>query len=614
MNIEMNKEVAQPQPEAKRIDAPRRKKRKAPHKKAMRPSVVYPEEELSSVEGVPFWNAVHDGQIKDVNPEGVMVSVARDGGQIDVFVPIEELQASVNHNVGQPIRIYLEDAIAAQKDSDRPFSGSEIKAVELDLLDKAYRAHANNETIKGYVVGEIKGGYCVALFASTREDAEVGFGLRAFLPLGRTGLRRNEGLNERDDRVVEVQITELDPRRGNIVVSRRELLAEGRKKEEEAFFVQYQVGDEVTGVVTALMPYGVFVNLGAVDGFLHISDISWDKKPRVKELVPEGKEIRAKIIGIDSQTKKVKLSMKELNADPWQSIEKTFKAGSEVEGTIVAFADFGAFVKLKDGVEGLIHLGEITWNRIKHPSQHFRIGDHVRALVLRVDKEARRISLSTKALEMSPVERLSGQFPVGAVLKTKIVSIHDFGLFVELDDSSEGFVPRSETSWVRSEEPLENSFSVGQEVEVAVLGYDARRQRVSCSIKRAKEDPWHRWKSEFRKGSTRRVKVLEVKRAGVVCELDGDLTGFCPRSQMADSDNDQIRPNIKVGDEIDVVVTACDLVRHRVSLSQKAAAESETKKAYESYLNEQGRGSGRTTLGDAFRNVNKFKGKSKDHG
>ncbi len=612
MNNELNKEVALPHNEAKK-EAIRKKKRK-PLKKTVRSNVVYNDDELKDVEGEPFWNAVHNGQIKTIESDGIVVNIARDGGSIAVFIPNEELSSGVNRNPGQDIRIYLEDAILANKDSERPFIGSENKAIELDLLQKASQAKAAHETIPGYVIASIKGGYSIALFADNRDLAESGYGLRAFLPLGRTGLRNREGLNEQEDHTVLVQIAELDPIRGNIIVSRRELMAEERKKGEEAFFANYSIDDEVSGHVSAVMPYGVFVNLGAVDGFLHISDISWDKKPRIKDLVPVGKEIRAKIIEIDPENKKVKLSLKHLNPDPWQSIEKYFKPGLEVEGDIVAFAEFGAFVRLKDGVEGLIHMGEITWNRIKHPSQHFRIGDHVKALVLRVDKEARRISLSTKALEMSPVERLSGQFPVGAVIRTKIAGIHDFGLFVELDEMSNGLVPRSEVSWIRSDDPLEKTFSVGQEVEVAVLGYDAKRQRVSCSMKRTQEDPWHKWKSDFRRGSIHKVKVLEINRGGVVCKLDGSLSGFCPRKDLLEGENEHGRINVKLGDEIDVVVTNVDMARQRISLSQKALADSEIKRAYESYLTEQGRGGSRTTLGDAFRNVNKFKGKSKDHG
>lgn len=606
MNTELHKTVAGSQPE-RTFRAPNNKKKKRKSIKTTKPSVSYANDELMAVEGAPFWNAIHQGHIKALMPEGVVVTIAKDGGAIEVLIPNEELMAGVDRNPGQSIRMYLEDAILADAASEHPFKGSEIKAIELELLDKAQHAKEHNEIINGYVIGEIKGGYSVALFAESRDQAEQGFGLRAFLPLGRTGLRREQGLADHDDRKVSVHIAEFDPTRGNIVVSRRELLAEGRKKDEEAFFTKIALGDEIEGRVSAVMPYGVFVNLGAVDGFLHISDISWDKKPRLKDLVPVGKDIKAKVIGIDKENKKIKLSLKDMNVDPWQSIDKAFRPGSEVEGDIVAFADFGAFVRLKDGVEGLIHMGEITWSRIKHPSQHFKLGDHVRALVLRVDKDARRISLSTKALETSPVERLSGQFPVGAVLKTKIASIHDFGLFVELDEATNGLVHRSEVSWVRNDDPLEKTFTVGQEVEVAVLGYDQNRQRVSCSIKRAHEDPWHKWKTDFRKGSVHKVKIIEVSRAGVVCKLDGDLTGFCAKRDLAQADTEQERINVKIGEEIEMMVTGLEMARQRVTLSQRAVLESETKRAYESYLHDQGRAGGRTTLGDALRRDNKFK-------
>jgi len=605
MNTEVIKAVGEEKPQAQGPKGLKKKKRKAP--RTIRASVTYSQDELMAAEGAAFWNAVHVGTIKSLDADGVVVTIAKDGGTIDVLIPAQELLSDKDRNIGQSMRVYLEDAILADANSEHPFKASEIKAVELDLVERAQAAKEHNEIVPGYVIGEIKGGYSVALFAESRSQAEGGFGLRAFLPLGRTGLRRTDGLSEQDDRVVMVHIAELDAARGNIIVSRRELLAEDRKKEEEAFFSEVEIGSEVSGRVSAVMPYGVFVNLGAVDGFLHSSDISWDKKPRLKDLVPLGKEIKAKVIGIDKENKKVKLSMKDLNADPWQSIEKNFRPGSEVEGNIVAFADFGAFVKLKDGVEGLIHMGELTWSRIKHPSQHFKIGDHVKALVLRVDKDARRISLSTKALEISPVERLSGQFPVGAVLKTKIASIHEFGLFVELDQGTNGLVPRSEVSWVRNEDPLEKTFQVGQEVEVAVLGYDQNRQRVSCSMKRLNADPWQKWKTDFRKGSVHKVKVLEVNRGGVVCQLEGDLTGFCPRRELAQDDGEHDRIHVKVGDEIEMMVMALEIARQRVSLSQRALRESETKRAYETYLHDQGKSGGRTTLGDALRRT-KFKG------
>lgn len=583
--------------------------KKAKKKRVTTPGVSYSPLELAEVEGIPFWNAIHDGQIKSITDNGLLAVIAKEGGSIDVFIPREELLLGVDRNIGQSIRLYLEDAILADANTEHPFKGSEIKAVDLALLDRAQEAKAKNEIVNGYVISEIKGGYCIVLFAESRAQADDGYGLRAFLPMGQAALRRDQGLlmvNEGE--MLHFYISEFDPIRGNIVVSRRELLAQERKKDEEAFLTKYAVGDDISGIVSAVMPYGVFVNLGAMDGFLHQSDISWDKKPRLKELVPLGKEITAKIIEIDKENKKIKLSMKELNPDPWQSIDKNFRPGLEVEGDIIAFADFGAFVRLKDGIEGLIHLGEITWNRIKHPSQHFKLGDHVKALVLRVDKDTRKISLSTKALETSPIERLSGQFPVGAVLKTKIASIHDFGLFVELDEHTNGLVHKSEVSWVRNEEPLEQSFQVGQEIEVAVLGYDQARQRVSCSIKRAQEDdPWHRWKTQFKKGSVHKVKVASLNRVGVTCKLDGDLMGFCPRRELISGDNDQDRIMLKIGDEVEMMIVGMDMARQKINLSQKALAESETKRAYQSYLHDQNKSFGRTTLGDALRRDNNNK-------
>jgi small subunit ribosomal protein S1 len=615
MNTELNKEAAQPRKANSEGNRPRAKKRPRGDKRVMRPSVIYSDEELLAVEQRPFWNCVHDAKVSSIIDDGVVVALASPtGGDIKVLIPDGELVAKASLAPNQSMRVYLDDTIESKADSEHPISGSEVKAVELDLLERAFKAQQKRETLHGYVVSAIKGGYSLALFAESREQAEVGYGLRAFLPFGRTALRRNDGLSEAENHLVSVQISELDLARGNIVVSRRELLAEERKKDEEEFYAKHKVGDQITGKVSAVMPYGVFVNLGAVDGFLHVSDISWDKKPRLHDIVPVGKEISAQIIGIDKESKRVKLSIKGLNIDPWQNIEKTFKPGTEVEGTIVAFAEFGAFVKLRDGVEGLIHLGEISWNRIKHPSQRFKLGDPVKAAVLRVDKAARRISLSTKAIELSPVERLSGQFPIGTVLKTKIAGIHDFGMFVVLDEESQGLVPRSEVSWHRSEDPLDKTYSVGQEIEVAVLGYDSDRQRVSCSIKRLNDDPWNKWKTMFKRGSVHNVKVLRVLRTGLECQLDGELIGFCPRRELSEGENEQSKLNARVGDMIEIVVTAIDPVRQRISISQKAAAESETKQAYETYLHEQSQGGARTTLGDAFKKIDLNKGRNKDHG
>jgi small subunit ribosomal protein S1 len=599
MNTEVNNMSASTE---KSSQPPKGKKRKK-HNPVGRtvPGVVYSAEELSAVEGEPFWDAVHDGQVTTVSEEGMVVKIRQGAGNIEVQIPKEEMVDTRDHKVGDSIRIYLEDVIKTDTAEQKPFRGSESKAIELDLLDKTALAYKSGELVPAHILAAIKGGFSLALFANNRDEAENGFGLRAFLPMGRAGLRRTENPDDIEVPQVQVKISEFDPALGNIIVSRREVLAAERKKEEAAFFEKLKIGDVVTGKISAVMPYGAFIDLGSIDGFLHMSDISWDKKPRLKDLVV-GKDITAAIIEINAKDKKVKLSVKQLNPDPWQNVDKNFRPGTQVKGTIVAFADFGAFVRLENGIEGLIHAGEISWARVKHPSAHFKLGDEVTAAILRVDKEAKRISLSTKELESSPVERLSAEFPIGTVIKTKVVDIQDFGLFVELDENTDALVPRSEISWMRSEAPLDEQFKVGQEVEAAIWGYDPRRQRVTCSLKRVKSDPWPSWKSKYKRGSIHQVKVLKTTKDGLLCELEEGLEGFCPRGQLMDA-SDQGKVAVRVNDMIEVVVTALDPLKQNVSLSQKGAVESETKEAYQSYLSDQNRSGGaKTTLADAFKN------------
>lgn len=582
------------------------KKKKAGLKKN-RPAPLYTQEEISQISKEVFWDSIHEGRIKSIDGKKITATLLKGEHQIDVQIPNEELCAATERKEGDCIRFYLEDEIKnVDASSENPFIGSEIKAKELDLLAKAEDAFKNRETVTGYIVSEVKGGYCIALFASSRKEAEDGYGLKAFLPKALCSLSRfQEEPNEIKD-IVEVKIAEIDPILGNIIVSKKELLVQDRVKLEEEFFKNHQVGDEIEGIVTSIMPYGAFLDLGCISGFLHASDVSWSKRPNIKNFLRVGEKVRTKIIELKPDEKKVKVSVKDLNSDPWLTIDEQFKPGTEVTGVIVAFADFGAFVRLQNGVEGLIHIGEICWNRIAHPSEVFKLGQVVNAAVLRVDKETRRISLSTKAIETSPVERLATQFPIGAVISTKVAAIKEFGLFVALSGDCVGLVPKNEISWMRIEQDLDKLYEVGQELEVVILGYEPKKQRATCSIKRLKSDPWQKFKKDYRKGSVHKAKVVSVVRAGVLCELGDGLTAFCPKNQLTSFSPESTRFSTKVGDEIEVYVTAIEPVTQRVTVSQKMAVESETKRAYAAYLDQQGKGSGdKTTLADAFRNLNK---------
>lgn len=601
MNIEINENM----PElnlgaAKNTKIKKKRKLNKPKKE-----VVYTDDELSLVmEKINYHeNKVCDAVIKLVQEDGIVVEVEQQGAKIDAFIPKQELAKDEEFKEKDLIRVLLEESIKLSTEPlDMP-KASHVKALDLDLLEKAKNCHKNKEIISAYVIAEIKGGYSLAIFVNDHEEAEKGYGLRAFLPRRNTCLNPNDVNTSLENTLLQVTISNINLEEGNIVVSMRELLASERQKAADEFFASHNIGDEVLGKVSSIMPYGAFIDLGLMHGFVHISDISWDKKPRIHALLAEGDEVKAKIIELDTENKKVKLSIKDLIIDPWLNIEKYFELGSEVKGKIVGFADFGAFVKLEPSqVEGLIHIGEITWQRIRKPSDFFKIGDNVKAAVLRIDKETKRLSLSSKALELSPVDRLSSQFPVGAVIKTKITSIHDFGVFITLDEKNNALVPRSEISWSRTDDDLNKNFQVGQEVEVAILRYDVEKQRATCSMKQLMADPWQKYKLEYKKGSLHKTKIVSVTKAGVLCELKDGLFGFCPKNQLSSYSPESNRMTAKVGDEIEVVVTMCDHQTQKISLSQRMAIESETKKAYSNYLSQQNQsGKEKTTLADAFR-------------
>ena len=601
MNIETNEN----KPELNLGIAKNTKTKKKRKLNKPRKEVIYTDDELALVmENIGYQeNTVCDAIVKLVQEDGLVVELEKHGTKIDAFVPKQELSKDEDWQKKSPIRILLEESLKITENSSEMPKASQIKAFELDLLQKARDFHKSKEIVNAYVVAEIKGGYSLALFVNDREEAEKGYGLRAFLPKRNTSLNHNDGNTNLENTLQQVTITNINLQEGNIVVSMRELLASEKQKAAEEFFANHKIADEVSGTVSSIMPYGAFIDLGLMHGFVHISDISWDKRPRIQSLLKEGDQIKAKIIELDTENKKVKLSMKDLVVDPWLNIEKHFELGSEVQGSIVGFADFGAFVKLEPSqVEGLIHIGEITWNRIRKPSDFFKIGDKINAAVLRIDKESKKLSLSTKALELSPVDRLSAQFPVGAVIKTKITGIHDFGVFIALDEKNNALVPRSEISWSRSNDDLNKTFQVGQEVEVAILRYDVEKQRATCSMKQLMGDPWQKYKIDYKKGSLHKTKIVSVTKAGVLCELQDGLFGFCPKNHLSSYSPESNRMTAKVGDEIEVVVTLCDAQTQKISLSQRAAVESETKKAYSNYLSQQNQsGKEKTTLADAFR-------------
>ncbi|MES2504635.1 MAG: S1 RNA-binding domain-containing protein [Myxococcota bacterium] len=527
------------------------------------------------------WNAVHQATILSSEENGLHLQL----GDIKAVLPKEEL-IFVNEPLGETIEVYLENP--------RHPTASVFKALELNEITKAAEAFDKKEQVPGFVIGAIKGGFAVTLLVNSREEAERGLGLRGFLPFSHAGLDPKMSPEFSDRQIYWFKIKDFEPAEGNIIVSRRSVLQKEKREHEKGFWENANVGDVVPGVVKNLVAYGAFVDLGGVDALLHVSDMSFEHHPVESEKVKLGQQLQVKILEIDKKARKVKVGLKQLKKDPWGQIEEEYQVGMDVTGTVVAFSDFGIFLHLGTGVEGLVHSSEITWNRPKHPSSYYKIGDEVKARVLRLDKNGHRISLSIKAGEENPMQKLAEKFPVGTVVKATIVGVKEYGLFVQLDENITGLVHIGELSWTKHVDHPSELFKEGQEVDVAVLDIDPKRQRISCSIKRVTSDPWMAWKTRFARGTRHEVMIKRVVPNGFEAELEPGLTAFCSAREFGDAVPKQ-------GQTIGIEITVCDPIQHKINISVKARADHEAREDYDSYLKKQSSSSGRATLGDLLK-------------
>lgn len=587
--------------ERKREHRPARSKPKSPKKKLLAP---FDAAELLKLSEAPLWNHVHDmtfvGEKETFNLFSFTkpsASAESEPEKLEVQVPKVEF-GSEELSADQSYPIYVDDP----SEGEEALSGSYLKGQEIKALAKVNHAYKRKKALPGFVVAPIKGGYSVALLAKTREEAESGKGLRAFLPSGYATLGRGESLNMFTEAAQNFRVRDYAPKKANIILSRKEVLLEEKKQALQEVWPTFTLGNIVTGTVKAIMPYGAFVDVGGVDAFVHVSDITWKNQRKTEELLTVGQTVDAKIIKLDDDNKKLKISIKDTQPDPWTVVKENYPIGSVVEGDVVALADFGVFLKIAEGIEGLIHVSEISWKRFKHPSSVFTIGQHVKAMVLDTDEKGRRIALSTKTLEKSPVERVSEKYAVGDHMTATISGIADFGLFVDLGDDVQGLVHIGEVSWTKRSEDLNQDFEVGQEIEVSVLGFDEARQRISCSIKKLAENPWIVWRKKYAVGNKLKLKIDEVISAGALSTIEPGLVAFCPTSHLTEEKVSRPQDVVKTGDTIDVVVTECSQKEKRLVVSVRQLEQKETQDAYKSYLKQQSsEQGGHATLGDLMR-------------
>ena len=534
---------------------------------------------------------VRDGVKEGDIVKGEVVLVTRDHVVVDIGYKSEgtitmseftQVNGVPQVKVGDKIDVFVE----SREDEEGGVILSKEKADKLKVWDEISAAAERDELVEGVIVARVKGGLSVDI------------GVKAFLPGSQVDLRPIRNLDKLIGEKFKFKVIKFNKKRGNIVLSRRVLLEKERETLKKDTLNRLQEGAILDGIVKNITEYGAFIDLGGIDGLLHVTDMSWGRVQHPSELLTVGQEVRVKVLKYDQPNERVSLGLKQLQEDPWTAAPGKFPIGTQVKGKVVSLTDYGAFVEIEPGVEGLVHVSEMSWTkRVKHPSKIVSVGDVVEAVVLDVDAANRRISIGMKQLEQNPWTLLQEKYPVGAVIRGKVRNITDFGIFVGVEEGIDGLVHVSDLSWTHRVKHPSELFQKGDEVEAVVLNIDVENERFSLGIKQLVDDPWDTLPRRFPRGIKVKGKVMKVTEYGAFVELEPGIDGLVHKSEMAEGRVDQPELIVKPGDEIEVVILDVDPAERRVSLSLRAA-NSETG-SYTQYLGG-GQNQGNASLGDVF--------------
>lgn len=460
------------------------------------------------------------------------------------------------------------------------------------------KAAENEEVIEGTVIAKVKGGLSVDI------------GVTAFLPGSQIDLRPVRNMDVFIGKTYKFKVIKFNKKRGNIVLSRRALLEQERESMKAQTLDQIKEGATVKGSVKNITDYGAFIDLGGMDGLLHITDMSWGRIKHPSELINVGDEIDVKVLKYDTEKDRVSLGMKQLHADPWESVKDKFPVGTKLKGKIVSLAEYGAFVELAEGVEGLIHVSEMSWTkRVKHPSQVVNVGDEVDVIVLEVDFANRRISLGMKQLQANPWVEMKESYAPGTIIEGEVKSITDFGIFVGVEEGVDGLVHISDFSWTKRVNNPSEMFQKGQKVRAVVLGVDIENERFSLGIKQLEGDPWANIESKYGVGTQHNVKVTKVADFGVFVELESDIEGLIHISELTTERINKPEEFCKVGDMAKAEVISIDKDARKIGLSSKLVKLREAKADVDDYV-KKATSTSKSTLGDLF--ADQLKGVTKN--
>jgi len=539
--------------------------------------------------------AIITGTIVGINDDVVIVSA---GLKSEAVIPKEQFKSDkrfAEMAVGDVVEVAL-DAVEDGFGETKLSREKAIRARTWIDLEKAYEEGA---IVQGVINGRVKGGFTVEIDQ-----------VRAFLPGSLVDVRPVRDPGYLEGKELEFKVIKLDQRRNNVVVSRRAVVEKEFSAEREELLKDLQEGNMVKGVIKNLTDYGAFVDLGGIDGLLHITDMAWKRVKHPSEIVDVGQEIEVKILKFDRERQRVSLGMKQLGDDPWQDLARRYPPQTRMFGKVTNIADYGCFVEIEDGVEGLVHVSEMDWtNKNVNPARVVQIGQEVEVMVIEIDEERRRISLGVKQCKSNPWAEFAATFNRGDKVSGQIKSITDFGIFIGLDGGIDGLVHLSDISWdIPGEEAVRN-YKKGQELEAAVLAIDAERERISLGIKQLEKDPFSGWLAAHPKNSIVKGTVTEVDARGAVIDLGDGVYGSLRASELGRERVEDARTMIKVGEEIEAKFTNVDRKTRTIALSIKAKEVHEEQEAVSSYKSDSSAAPAGTTLGELLKE--KMSGDSK---
>jgi small subunit ribosomal protein S1 len=543
------------------------------------------EESLKTIETRP--GSIIKGTVVAINKDHVLVDA---GLKSESVIPIEQFKNSVGEleiNVGDEVDVALD--AADDGFGETILSREKAKRHEAwQVLEKAYEEKA---TVTGVINGKVKGGFTVEVC-----------NIRAFLPGSLVDVRPVRDTTHLEGKELEFKVIKLDQKRNNVVVSRRAVIESESSVEREQLLESLQEGQEVKGIVKNLTDYGAFVDLGGIDGLLHITDMAWKRVKHPSEIVNVGDEITVKVLKFDRDRTRVSLGMKQLGEDPWVAIANRYPEGSKLKGRVTNLTDYGCFVEIQEGVEGLVHVSEMDWtNKNIHPSKVVSLGDEVEVMVLEIDEERRRISLGLKQCVPNPWEEFAKNYNKGDKVTGKIKSITDFGIFIGLDGDIDGLVHLSDISWAGGEEAV-REYKKGDEITAVVLQVDPERERISLGVKQTEDDPFNTYLNDHKKGAIVKGKVVEVDAKGAKIELAEGVEGYV---RVADISRDRVEDAstvLSVGDEVEAKFVGVDRKNRVISLSIKAKDQADERQAVES-VNKTEDTAFTSAMAEAFKNA-----------